>query len=81
MPTATISKISDTKTIQLPSFICDEVGLKTDDVVSLSVQKNDILIHKKSNDYSIKNLIKSWDGKRYIAEEINWGSSAGSEIW
>lgn len=60
--------------------ICDKPKHKTNYAVSLAAQKENIFVYKPS-EHSIKNLIKSWDGKRYIAKEINWGDAVGNEMW
>ena len=81
MPTATISKWGNAKAVRIPKIICEEVKFKEGDKVSLFAEDNRIIIEKSENDYSIRSLMKNWDGERYVSEECDWGCPRGSEIW
>ncbi len=80
MATATVDKWGKTNAVRIPKFLCDEIDLHTDDVVFLNVIDNKIIIEKTPKDYTIQELKKSWDGQRYIEDEINWGKPVGNEM-
>ena len=80
MTTAVIGKWGNTHAVRIPKLICDEVGLRTKDEVSLNVVDNKLVIEKLDEQTSIHNLIKSWDGKRYSCEETDWGTPVGNEL-
>lgn len=81
MTTAVIGKWGNTNAIRIPKLLCDEIGLRAKDEVSLNVVDNKIVIGKLDEQFSIHNLIKSWNGKRYNCKEMDWGEPVGDELW
>lgn len=81
MATATIGRWGNANAIRIPKAMCEEVGLSPDDVVYIETRKNKIVIQKTADRFTLQNLMKSWDGERYSAEEIDWGEPQGNEVW
>ena len=81
MATATIGRWGNANAIRIPKALCEEVGLSADDLVSIEAKKNKIVIQKKADEFTLQSLMKSWDSKRYSAEEIDWGTPQGNEMW
>ncbi len=81
MTTATIGRWGNANAIRLPKAVCEQVGLSADDVVSVEAKKDKIVIQKTADKFTLQNLMKTWDGKRYFADEIDWGAPQGNEVW
>ena len=81
MATATIGRWGNANAIRIPKALCEEVGFSPDDIVSVEAKKNKIVIQKTADRFTLQNLMKSWDGERYSAEEIDWGTPVGNEVW
>ncbi len=81
MATATIGKWGNANAIRIPKSLCEQVGISTNDVISIEAKRDKLVIQKTTDKFILQNLMKSWDGKRYSAEEIDWGVPQGNEVW
>ena len=81
MATATIGRWGNANAIRIPKALCEQIGISADDIVSVEATKNQIVIQKATDQFTLQNLMKTWNGERYSAEEIDWGAPQGSEMW
>lgn len=77
----TIQKWGNSLGIRIPKEIASETCLREGSEVSFSVEGDSIVLtHNKKPEYSLKELLKSFD-KKTMHEEVDWGPPRGSEIW
>lgn len=58
------------------------IGLMENNLVELNRVDDDIVIMKvkKEKELTLEDIFKDYDGE-YVAEEFDWGSSVGKEVW
>ena len=79
--TGTISKWGNARGIRLPKSFCDMLDFRTGDKVDISIDGYRIVIGKPEERYTIQARMRSGDGCRHDAPEIDWGPPVGKEIW
>ena len=86
MKTTTDDKHEDAKAIHPTKILPEETERAVGNDYSAQANGNkDTIKNSKSRPnrthVDIKQLFDDWDGKRYVAEEIDWGSPQGNEMW
>lgn len=78
----TIQKWGNSQGIRIPKAFLDALGMSENDVVELDRVDDNIVIKKvkKENDLTLDDIFKDYDSQ-YKAEEFDWGSPAGKEVW
>jgi antitoxin MazE len=79
--TAVVSKWGNAQGIRLPKAFCSQLGISVGDKVSLSIEKNRLIVTSGDEKYAFSALIKDWDGERQREKEIDWGKPVGNEMW
>lgn len=79
---ATIQKWGNSQGIRIPKAFLDALGMSENDVVELDRVNDNIIIKKvkKENNLTLDDIFKGYDGE-YKAEEFDWGSPVGKEVW
>lgn len=79
---ATIQKWGNSQGIRIPKAFLDALGMSENDVVELDRVNDNIIIKKvkKENNLTLDDIFKGYDGE-YEAEEFDWGSPVGKEVW
>lgn len=77
-----IQKWGNSQGIRIPKSILDISLLKTDDLVDIVAEENQIIIKKavQKKHITLAERLKGFDGE-YSFEEADWGKSVGEEIW
>lgn len=75
----TLEKWGDSQGIILPKFMLDELGWNEGDELSISKDRDRIIIEKHNKR---KSIVELFDGYKddYKPEEIDWGEDRGIEI-
>lgn len=79
---ATIQKWGNSQGIRIPKAFLDALGMSENDVVELDRVDDNIIIKKvkKENNLTLDDIFKGYDGEN-AAEEFDWGSPVGKEVW
>lgn len=79
---ATIQKWGNSQGIRIPKAFLDALGMVENDLVELNRVEDNIVITKvkKEKEITLEDIFKDYDGE-YKAEEFDWGSSVGKEVW
>ncbi len=79
---ATIQKWGNSQGIRIPKAFLDALGMMENDLVELSRVNDNIVITKvkSEKELTLEDIFKDYDGG-YVAEEFDWGSPAGKEVW
>lgn len=82
---ATIQKWGNSQGIRIPKAFLEALGMKENDLVELSRIDDNIVIKKvketkKETELTLADIFKDYDGKS-TAEEFDWGSPVGREVW
>lgn len=79
---AAIQKWGNSQGIRIPKSILDISLLKTDDLVDIIAEENQIVIKKAvcKKHITLAERLKNFDGE-YSFEEADWGKPVGGEIW
>lgn len=83
---AVVKKWGNSQGIRLPKSLLSEAGFQIDDEIEVSFQKDAIILKKKNptaeqpKETHLETLFAHWDGD-YKPEEVDFGESAGREIW
>lgn len=79
---ATIQKWGNSQGIRIPKAFLEALGMKENDIVELDRIEDNIIIKKinKNEKLSLEDIFKDYNGD-YIAEEFDWGSPIGKEVW
>lgn len=79
---ATIQKWGNSQGIRIPKAFLDALGMSENDVVELDRVNDNIIIKKvkKENNLTLDDIFKGYDGEN-VAEEFDWGSPVGKEVW
>lgn len=75
-----LEKWGKSQGIRLPKFILDELGWNEGDELSISKDKDSIIIKKHNKRKTIVELFDGYKGD-YKPEEIDWGETKGKELW
>ncbi len=78
-----IQKWGNSQGLRFPKTILEEVNIHVGDQVNISVQAGKIIVEpvsKVHGRYDIKELIAQMPDN-YQAEEVDWGSPEGLEVW
>lgn len=75
----TLEKWGDSQGIILPKFMLDELGWNEGDELSISKDRDRIIIEKHNKR---KSIVELFDGYKddYKPEEIDWGKTRGNEM-
>lgn len=75
----TLEKWGDSQGIILPKFMLDELGWNEGDELSISKDRDRIIIEKHNKR---KSIVELFDGYKddYKPEEIDWGETRGNEM-
>lgn len=79
---AIIQKWGNSQGIRIPKAFLEALGMKENDIVELNRVEDNIIIKKidKNDKLSLEDIFKDYNGE-YIAEEFDWGSPIGKEVW
>lgn len=79
---ATIQKWGNSQGIRIPKAFLEALGMRENDLVELNRVNDDIVITKtkKEKELTLDDIFKNYDGKS-TAEEFDWGSPVGKEVW
>ena len=79
--TAIVSKWGNAQGIRLPEAFCQQLGISVGDEVSLTIEKNKLVVSNSSERYTLKARLKAWDGSGGSDTEYDWGAPVGKEMW
>ena len=79
---AKLQKWGNSDGIRIPSNILKSLELKTNDIIELTVQDNQIIIKKseKSKEISLKERFAKYKGPN-LAKDFTWDAPKGKEVW
>lgn len=79
---ATIQKWGNSQGIRLPKAFLEALGMRENDLVELNRVDDNIVIRKvkKEKEVTLEDIFENYDGK-YDAEDFDWGSPVGKEVW
>ncbi len=79
---ATIQKWGNSQGIRIPKAFLDALGMMENDLVELSRVDDNIVITKVKSDkeLTLDDIFKDYD-EESVAEEFDWGSPVGREVW
>ena len=78
----TIQKWGNSQGIRIPKAFLEALGMKENDHVELNRVDDNIVITKvkEKKELTLDEIFKGYDGE-YAAEEFDWGSPVGREVW
>lgn len=78
----TIQKWGNSQGIRIPKAFLEALGMVENDLVELTRVDDNIVIKKvhKENNLTLDEIFKDYDGES-AAEEFEWGSPVGREVW
>jgi len=78
----TIQKWGNSQGIRIPKAFLEALGMRENDIVELNRVDDNIVITKvkEKKELTLDDIFKDYDGKS-VAEEFNWGSPVGKEVW
>lgn len=79
---ATIQKWGNSQGIRIPKAFLEAVGMGENDLVEINRDDDNIVITKikEKKGLTLEDIFKDYDGE-YVAEEFDWGSPVGREVW
>ena len=79
---ATIQKWGNSQGIRIPKAFLEALGMMENDLVELNRVDDNIVITKakKQKELTLEDIFKDFNGE-YVAEEFDWGSPVGKEVW
>lgn len=79
---ATIQKWGNSQGIRIPKAFLEALGMRENDLVELNRVDDNIVITKakKEKELTLEDIFKDYNGE-YAAEEFEWGSPVGKEVW
>ncbi|MEG1840813.1 MAG: AbrB/MazE/SpoVT family DNA-binding domain-containing protein [Gordonibacter sp.] len=94
MAMATLSKWGNSQGIIIPRSICENMGISIGDRLDIKATEEGITLkpqcrtHRRARKLTAEEVFAGWQGE-YVApsdwpqlgREIDWGASAGKEIW
>lgn len=94
MVTATLTKWGNSQGIIVPKELCERLGIRVGDKLSVLVRGNEITLRPcaprfgRNRKVSIEELFEGWEGEYRppedyptVGNEIDWGSPVGREVW
>ena len=75
-----VQKWGNSLGLRIPKVIADEIGLKENTPVELSLKKKKIVISPVKSEITLKQLL-SQITEENLHSEVNTGSPRGREIW
>ncbi|MGN1043213.1 MAG: AbrB/MazE/SpoVT family DNA-binding domain-containing protein [Acutalibacteraceae bacterium] len=81
--TTTIQKWGNSQGIRIPKYLLDEIAWTIDEVLSIEIKDNAIILKKKVNDYpkiNLEKLFAEYQGD-FPDSEYDWGVPQGEEVW
>ncbi len=78
----TIQKWGNSQGIRIPKAFLEALGMMENDLVELNRVDDNIVITKvkKEKEITLDDIFKDYDGES-VAEEFDWGSPVGKEVW
>lgn len=79
---ATIQKWGNSQGIRIPKAFLEALGMMENDLVELNRIDDNIVITKvkEKKELTLEDIFKDYNGE-YAAEEFDWGSPVGKEVW
>ena len=79
---ATIQKWGNSQGIRIPKAFLEALGMMENDLVELSRVDDNIVIKKvkKETELTLDDIFEGYEGE-VAAEEYDWGSPVGKEVW
>ena len=77
---AKIQKWGNSLGMRIPNNIIKELQLKTNDLVEIKYNKNQIIITKISPKISLEERIKAYHGEN-LSKNFSWDDKVGKELW
>ena len=79
---ATIQKWGNSQGIRIPKAFLDALGMMENDIVELSRVDDNIVITKVKEEkvLTLDDIFKDYTGEN-AAEDFDWGSPIGREVW
>lgn len=75
-----LQKWGNSNAIRIPKVILDDLGIKTNDVLVLEEDNEKIIIHKKKQEFCLKEEFEKYNGKELL-KEFEWDEPRGKELW
>lgn len=75
-----VQKWGNSNGIRIPNEVLKELGIKTEDILSLVQEDNKIVISKIDKNKTLKELFDEYKGD-FKPMEYDWGAPVGREIW
>ncbi|MDR1496473.1 MAG: AbrB/MazE/SpoVT family DNA-binding domain-containing protein [Clostridiales Family XIII bacterium] len=79
--TATVTKWGNARGIRLPESFCRQLGISAGDKVSLTIEKNRLVVAPADERYTLRARLAAWDGAGAPEPEYDWGTPVGKELW
>lgn len=78
----TIQKWGNSQGIRIPKAFLEALGMVENDIVELNRVDDNIVITKvkEKKELTLDDIFGNYDGE-YAAEEFDWGSPVGKEVW
>ena len=80
MSTVTLSKWGNGQGILIPKRFREQLGLKAGDRVSISMEKERIVIERSKEKYTLEARMRNWNGQGEPMRDYDWGYSVGKEM-
>jgi len=81
MSTATLTRWGNGQGVLIPKRLCEQLGIKTGDKVTISAERKRIIIEQPAEKHTLEARMRDWDGQGVSFGECDWGTSAGQEMW
>jgi AbrB family looped-hinge helix DNA binding protein len=78
MSTTTLTKWGNSQGVIIPKSICNHLGLKPGDKVSVTLIDDRISIEPE-REFTLTALMQNYDGP--MPEAYDWGEPRGKELW
>lgn len=76
-----IQKWGNAQGISIPTAFLEALGMVENDIVELSRVDDNIVITKvEKKEVTLEDIFKDYDGES-VAEEYDWGTPVGKEVW
>ena len=79
--TAIVGKWGNAAALRIPQPFCDQLGIGVGSRVRVSATPERIIIEPASAQWTLRERMKQWDGKRFETREYDWGDPQGDELW
>ena len=79
--TATVSKWGNARGIRLPEAFCQQLGISIGDEVSITIDKDKLVVTNSNQVYTLKARLEAWNGEGAGDTEYSWGEPVGEEVW